>query len=152
MNLSTRIGIVVFTFASCALAAYLRIQEATAPKAPEPFELFETIQTQILAIRSQHYQEAYLQASSQYMDNHGLEGFIETARSDSAVVRQAMRWEFGTVQNHENETTVEVRFFLPGGDSLCATYSIVHENRQWKIDHIGFGPTFQPRSIPGIRL
>lgn len=152
MKFSTRVGIVAFTFASCALAAYLRIQEVTAPMDPAPFELFDTIQIQIQAIRSQHYQEAYLQASSQYMDSHGLEGFIETARSDSAAVRQALRWEFGPVKESESETSVEVRFFLPGGDSLCATYSVVHENRQWKIDHISFGPTFQPRSIPGIRL
>lgn len=152
MKLSTRLGIVIFTLGSCALAAYLRFQEVRAPLDPAPYELFDTIQMQILALRAQHYQEAYLQASAQYMDTHGLDSFIETARGDCAVVRQALRWEFGPVKNDETATLVDVRFFMPGGDSLSATYSVVHENRQWKIDHIGFGTVLQSRALPGIRL
>ena len=152
MNLPARVSIVAFTLGSCALAAYLRLQEVRTPLEPEPSELFETIHTQILAIRAQRYQEAYLKASSQYMDNHGLEGFIDTARDDCAVVRQAVRWEFGPLQEDAQATSVEVRFFLPGGDALPVTYSVVHEDRQWKIDHIGFGLPVQPRALPGIRL
>jgi hypothetical protein len=152
MNLPTRVGIVAFTLGSCALAAYLRLQEVRSPFEPAPSELFETIHTQILAIRAQHYQEAYLKASSQYMDSHGLEGFLETARADCAVVRQALRWEFGPLRDDADATSVEVRFFMPGGDATTATYTVIHENRQWKIDHISFGQPVQPRALPGVRL
>ena len=152
MKLSTRIGIVAFTIGSCALAAYLRFQEMDVPTGPVSSELFDTVQNQIVALRAQHYQAAYQQASSQYMDSHGLDGFIETARSDNTAVRQALRWEFGFVSDNEEDTSVEVRFFLPGGESLSATYTVVRENREWKIDHVWFAPPSQPRAIAGLRL
>jgi hypothetical protein len=152
MKLSTRIGIVAFTLGSCALAGYLRFQEVRTPREPAPLELFDTIQTQILAIRAQRYQDAYLKASSQYLDNHGLEGFIDTARGQCAILRQALRWEFGSVQEQEQATSVEVRFFLPGGNSVSATYSVIREDREWKIDHIGFEQPMHPRDLSGIRL
>jgi hypothetical protein len=152
MKLSTRLGIVAFTLGSCALALYMRVEEIGAPKTPVFFELFDTVQTQILALRGQHYQEAYLQASSHYMEVNGLDNFIETTRNDSSVIRQAMRWEFGSVTPGEEETSVEVRFFLPGGESACATYKVVYEDRLWKIDRVVITPTEEPRSVPGIRL
>lgn len=152
MRLSTRLGIVAFTFGSCALALYLRIEELNVQKSPVFFELFDTVQTQILAIRGQHYQEAYLQASAHYMDDHGLDKFIEAARSDSFLIRNALRWEFGPVTKGEEDTSVEVRFFLPGGDSACATYKVVYEDRLWKIDRVVFAPAVKARSVSGIRL
>ncbi|RFC45135.1 MAG: protein of unknown function (DUF4864) [Verrucomicrobia bacterium] len=152
MKLSSRIGIVAFTLGSCALAAFLRFQETDPTREPAPFELFDAIQTQLLALRSQRYQAAYLQASSRYMDSHGLDGFIETARGDNAAIRQALRWEFGFVADRGEETAVDVRFFLPSGQSLSATYTVVRENREWKIDHVWFAPPSQPRAVAGLRL
>lgn len=152
MKLSTRIGIVGFTLASCAFAAYLRYLEVAEFNAPATAELFQTVQSQITAIRSQHYDKAYLQASSRYNDNNGLERFMETTRGDSSAIRQAARWEFGMTENSGDETQLEVRFFMPGGDSLTAYYTVVRENREWKVDHVWFSTPTQPRAVGGLRL
>jgi hypothetical protein len=152
MRLSTRITIVAFTLGSCFLAAFLRLQEASESSHSSPVELFETVQSQILALRSQHYQQAYQQASSQYMDRGGLEAYIEAARGDSSTVRQALRWEFGLVTEGEFETDIQVRFFMPDGQSLQAKYTLVRENSIWKIDRASFPPPTPPRSLKGIRL
>ncbi len=152
MRLWTRIGIVAFTLGSCAVAGFLRFQESSENKESVPFELFDTVQTQLLALRAQHYEQAYQQASSQFMDRNGLDRFIEIARGDSAAVRQASRWEFGMVQDTGIGSEVEVRFFLPSGEALAAVYTVIRENREWKIDHVAFAPLTQPRAVNGLRL
>ena len=152
MKLSTRIGIVGFTLASCAFAAYLRYLEVREINDPAIAELFQTVQSQITAIRSQHYDKAYLQASSRYNDNNGLERFMETTRGDSSAIRQAVRWEFGMTESSGDETQLEVRFFMPGGDALTAYYTVVRENREWKVDHVWFSTPTQPRAVGGLRL
>jgi hypothetical protein len=153
MRLSSRVGIVVFTLASCALATYLRIQEVSAEKqAAAPSELFDTIQTHLLALRAKRYKEAYLQASSRSADSGGIESFLETARSKSSIVRQALRWEFGMITEEDFQTDVDVRFFLPGGESQHCVFTVVRENRAWKIDGISFSSPTSPRSLTGLRL
>jgi hypothetical protein len=152
MKLSTRIGIVGFTLASCAFAAYLRYLEVASFSDPATTELLQTVQAQITAIRSQHYDKAYLRASSRFNDNNGLERFLETTRGDSSAIRQALRWEFGMTESSEGETQLEVRFFMPGGDALTAHYTVVRENREWKVDHVWFSAPTQPRAIGGLRL
>lgn len=152
MKLSTRIGIVGFTLASCAFAGYIRYQEVAALNAPATKELFETVQAQITAVRSLHYDKAYLRASSRYNDNNGLERFLETTRGESSAIRQAVRWEFGMAENAGDETQLEVRFFMSGGDAFTAYYTVVRENREWKIDHVWFSTPTQPRAVGGLRL
>lgn len=152
MKLSTRIGIVGFTLASCAFAAYLRYLEVSEFNDPATAELFQTVQSQITAIRLQHYDKAYLQASSRYSDNNGLERFMETTRGESSAIKQAVRWEFGMTESSADETQLEVRFFMPGGDALTAFYTVVRENREWKVDHVWFSSPTQPRAVGGLRL
>ena len=152
MKLSTRIGIVAFTLGSCVLAAYIQLQESSTAAKVAPSELFDTIQTHVLALRSQHYQQAYLQVSSQRMERGGIEDFIASARGEFPTLRQAVRWEFGMVTETEDGTQVEVRFFLPGGDSLSANYTVVQENRSWKIDGVSFSTQTHARSLTGLRL
>lgn len=139
MKLSTRIGIVAFTLGSCALAAYLQKPEREALRDPSPFELYDTVQIQVLALRGQRYQEAYLQVSSRYMDHNDLERFIEAARGDVPAVRLAVRWEFGALENNGIETEVPVRFFLQSGEVFEAAYTVIREDRKWKIDHVRCG-------------
>lgn len=152
MKLSTRIGIVGFTFGSCALAAWLQHSEMAAQRDPSPFELYDAVQTQLTAIRAQHFQEAYLQASSRYMDTTNLEHFIETARGANATVRQATRWEFGCLTQTSGQAEVPVCFFIPNGEALDATYTLIRENRTWKIDHVQFSAPKASRSLAGLRL
>lgn len=152
MRLRTRIFIVGFTLGSCALAAFLQFQENAFWPEPEPFELFETIQSQLKAIRTQRYQQAYLQASSQYMDANDLGRFIEATRGSQSAMRQALRWEFGIVSLEANTAEVPVRFFLQNGESLPATYSLVREKRSWKIDSVALGEAAQTRATVGLRL
>jgi len=136
MKLGTRIAIVAFTLGSCAVAAFLQKPEREALRDPSPVDLYDTIHTQVLALRAQRYQEAYLQVSSGYMDRNNLERFIESTRGDLPAVKQAVRWEFGALSQEGLETKVPVRFFLPNGDEFEALYSVIREDRRWKIDHV----------------
>jgi hypothetical protein len=152
MKLRTRIFIVGFTLGSCALAAFLQVQDNAGLAEPKPFELFDTIQTQLRAIRTQRYQQAYLQASSQYMDTTDLDRFIESARGTQSAIRQAVRWEFGILSVEGNTAEVPVRFFLHNGELLPATYRLVRENRSWKIDSVELGEAVQTHSVAGLRM
>ncbi len=152
MKLRTRIFIVGFTLGSCALAAFLQVRENADLAEPKPFELFDTIQTQLRAIRTQRYQQAYLQASSQYMDTTDLDRFIESARGTQSAIRQAVRWEFGILSVEGSTAEVPVRFFLHNGELLPATYRLVRENRSWKIDSVELGEAGQTRTVAGLRM
>lgn len=152
MKLGTRIFIVGFTLGSCALAAFLQLQENAGLSEPKPFELFDTIQTQLRAIRTQRYQQAYLQASSQYMDTTDLDRFIESARGTHSAIRQAVRWEFGILSLEGSTAEVPVQFFLHNGELLPATYRLVRENRTWKIDSVEMGDSEQTRTVAGLRM
>lgn len=152
MKLGTRIFIVGFTLGSCALAAFLQMQEGAAAVEPKPFELFDTIQTQLRAIRTQRYQQAYLQASSQYMDTTDLERFMESARGGHSTIREAVRWEFGILSQENGVAAVPVRFFLQNGEAIQASYRLVREKRSWKIDSIEMGEPVQNRTVAGQRM
>lgn len=152
MRLQTRIFIVGFTLGSCALAALLQSQEEARVAAPEPFELFETIQTQLKAVRTHRYQQAYLQASSQYMDTTDLGRFIDATRGAYSVIRQAVRWEFGIVSRTGDTAEIPVNFFLQTGEVLPATYRLVRERRVWKIDRVDTGEAAQTRGTTGLRI
>jgi len=152
MKLRTRIFIVGFTLGSCALAAFLQVQDNAGLAEPKPFELFDTIQTQLRAIRTQRYQQAYLQASSQYMDTTDLDRFIESARGTQSAIRQAVRWEFGILSVEGSTAEVPVRFFLHNGELLPATYRLVRENRSWKIDSVELGEAGRTHSVAGLRM
>lgn len=152
MRLRTRIFIVGFTLGSCALAAFLQFQENAGSAEPEPFELFETIQSQLKAIRTQHYQQAYLQASRQYMDANDFGRFIEATRGSQSAIRQALRWEFGILSLDAETAEVPVLFFLQNGESLAATYSLVREKRSWKINSVNWAEPAQTRTPAGLRL
>jgi hypothetical protein len=152
MKLGTRICIVGFTLGSCAVAAFLQRHENAILAEPKPFELFDTIQTHLRAIRTQKYQQAYLQASSQYMDTTDLDRFIESARGTHSAIRQAVRWEFGILALEGSTAEVPVRFFLHNGELLPATYRLVYENRSWKIDSVESGEMEQARTVAGLRM
>lgn len=152
MRLRTRIFIVGFTLASCALAALLQFQDAEAFRQPEPSELLDAVQAQLRAIRTQRYQQAYLQASSQYIDTNDLDRFIESTRASHSAIRQAVRWEFGVPTVQEGTADVPVNFFLQSGEFLPATYRLVREKRAWKIDSVAWEEISQARSLPGLRI
>jgi hypothetical protein len=152
MKLSTRIFIVGFTLGSCALAAFIQLQESAGVAEPKPFELFDTIQTHLRAIRTQRYQQAYLQASSQYVDTNDLDRFIESARVTHSAIQQAVRWEFGILSLEGSTAEVPVQFFLHNGELLPATYHLVRESRAWKIDNVEMGEAEQTRTVAGLRM
>jgi hypothetical protein len=152
MKLSTRISIVGFTLGSCALAAFLQIQENADLAEPKHFELFDTIQTQLRAIRTQRYQQAYLQASSQYMDTTDLDRFIESARGAQSAIRHAVRWEFGILSFEGSTAEVPVQFFLHNGELVSAIYRLVREKHAWKIDNVEVGDVAQTRTTAGLRM
>jgi hypothetical protein len=153
MKLSTRLGIVAFTLSACVLSAIVQFQERATEREPVPSELFDVVQAGILALRAQHYQQAYLQASSQYQERLNLDHFIEMARADCVAIRQAVRWEFGMPNSEGTSVEVPVNFFLQPGEVLNATFSLVRENRAWKIERVHIPlHTSPPRAVAGIRL
>ncbi|MEI6714276.1 MAG: DUF4864 domain-containing protein [Verrucomicrobiota bacterium] len=153
MKFGTRVAIVVLTLGACALAAMVQIQERAIEREPVPSELFDVVQAGILALRAQHYQQAYLQASSHYQDRFNLDRFIEMARADCVSIRQAVRWEFGVPKPDGPTVEVPVNFFLQPGEVLQAAFTLVRENRSWKIEHVKIPLTSSPpRTVGGIRL
>ena len=152
MRLRNRVGIVAFTIGSCVLAAVVQKPEHEALRDPQPLELYDTVQAQLLALRAQRYQEAYLQVSSRYMNRNDLERFVESSRGNLSGVRQAVRWEFGPIENLGIETEVPVRFFLPNAGTFQATYSIIREDRRWKIDRVRGEAVRSGANPAGVRI
>lgn len=153
MKLGTRLGIVIFTLGACAFAGYVQFQERAIEREPVPSELFDVVQSGIIGLRSQHYQQVYLQASARCKDRLTLDSFIDSARTDFLSLRRAVRWEFGGPVSAATGVTVPVRFFTESGDILETAFTLVREDRSWKIEHFSVSPTaLPPRTIGGIRL
>ncbi len=153
MRRATRWSIVIATFGACIFSGFIQIRERAIEKEPVPSELFDVIQAGILGLRAQHYQQVYRQASSRYQDRLDFEHFIETARADCVALRQANRWEFGVPKNDGQDIVVPVYFFLQSSEVLPALFTLVREDRAWKIEHVHLPVrTVQNKAIGGIRL
>ena len=153
MKLRTRVGIVVFTLGTCFLSAWIQIKERRAERDPVPSELFDVVQSGILALRAQRYEQAYLQASTAYRERLQLDHFVEMARSDCVAIRQAIRWEFGMPAARGSTTEVPVHFFLRSGEVLHAAFTLVRESRAWKMERVHIPLRPEPaRVLGGMRL
>lgn len=153
MKLSTRIGIVFCTLLACYSAWEAQRQDKRAARDPLASDLFGVIQTQVLSLRQQRYQQAYLQVSRTYQNSLGMEGFLEAARLEGLAIRQAARWEFGPPQEKEFNWEVPVSFYSSQGDLTRAVFVVVRENGTWKIDWMRVAAHTDPaRSVTGIRL
>jgi hypothetical protein len=149
----TRWGVVLATLGTCAVAALLQIQEQALRKDPPPSELFDVIQTGILGLRSQAYQQVYRQASRNYQERQDFDQFRESARSDSLAIRRAIRWEFGVPRPDSQGIEVPVHFFLQSSEVFPAKFTLVRENHAWKIESVQLPvTTLQPKALGGIRL
>jgi hypothetical protein len=153
MNLFSRVLIVVCTFMACVCAWDAQRRDKNAARNPSASELYEVIQTQILSLRQQRYQEAYLQVSRTYQNIHGIESFLEAARLDGLAIRQAARWEFGALEEKDSGWEVPVYLYSHRGDVLRSVFQVVRENGSWKIDWMRVASHFEPpRSVTGVRL
>jgi hypothetical protein len=151
----TRLGIVLLTLGTCALASFVQLRESSLLNEPVPAELFDVVQSGILALRSHQYESAYLKASSRYQERLDFEHFVEMARADCVAIRQALHWEFGQPARDSGDQAllVPVHFFLPSGQVLPTTFTLVREERAWKIEHVQFAKAPEsPRSLGGLRL
>lgn len=153
MSLVTRILIVVCTLLACVGAWDVQRRDQRAARNPVATDLFEIIDSQILSLRQQHYQQAYLQASRTLQNTHGLDGFMEAARLDGVTLRQALRWEFGCPEEMDGGWEVPVWFFSKNGDLNRAFFFLVRESGAWKIDWMRMGAQPEPpRHVSGLRL
>jgi hypothetical protein len=153
MNLFTRIGIVLCTLLACYSAWDAQRRDKLAARDPLATDLYDVIQSQVVSLRQQRYQQAYLQVSRTYQNSLGLEGFLEAARMDGMAIRQAARWEFGAPEEKESNWEVPVFFYSPQGDLTRAVFLVVRENGVWKIDWLRVAARADSaRSVAGIRL
>jgi hypothetical protein len=153
MSRRARILIVFCTLMACVFAWDAQRRDKLAVRNPLVTDVYDLVHSQVISLRQQRYQQAYLQVSRTYQDRFGLEGFLEAARLEGMAIRQSARWEFGALEEKETGWEVPVYFYSPHGDLLRAVFCVVRESGAWKIDWMRVSARSEsPRGVSGIRM
>jgi hypothetical protein len=148
MRREIKVGIVLASFAVCVVAAMLQRAFELRRMQARPAELYEIVSRQVNAFREADYSRAYQQVSMHLQERFNVEAFAEFARKEYPQISHAERVEFGTVRFAGSHALVQVYFFTKGGEVVPCIYSLVYEDRGWKID----GARMEKRWPRGSRL
>jgi len=134
MNRTTKLCLLAALFVTCAAATlFQRVLERRWQATP-PGELYDVVWKQLSAFRADDYSGAYRQVSMGFQEKFNLEAFTDLARTEYPGLLRATRVEFGAVRFEGRRAFIPAYFFLPEGDIVPCTYSLIREEDGWKID------------------
>ncbi len=136
MSRSTKLIILGAFFVVCATSTLVQGWRQGSVAAPKPTDLYEVVWQQVVAFRADDFASAYRQVSSDFQERFDFDAFTDLARSDLPAIRVAERVEFGALKRDGARVVVTAYFFLPGGEVLPCLYSLVREEKGWKIDAV----------------
>jgi Domain of unknown function (DUF4864) len=134
MTRTTKLSILAAVFVLCGASALVQNRFEQDRQTVPPSELYEVVRKQIHAFRDADFASAYRQVSSSFQERMNMEAFSDLARTEYPGIARAERVEFGAVQVEGRHAIVPVYFFLQDGDVIPCVYSLVNEDRSWKID------------------
>ena len=134
MNRTARICLLAALFGVCGIAALFQSQIERRRQATPPSQLYAVVWKQIAAFRDDDYASAYRQVSMSFQEKFNIEAFTDLARTEYPAIVRATRVEFGAVHFEGRHAIIPAYFFLPDGDIIPCTYSLVNEDDVWKID------------------
>ena len=129
-----KVTLLLFVFCVCTTAVLVHFRARLQPDPFHPSELFEAIQSQLAAVRSDNVSSAYRQASSTFQQQWSLDEYSSMTRTEYARMRQATRIEFGAWQQRGRHAMVEVFFVNPEGNVSPCIFTLIHEAELWKVD------------------
>ena len=129
-----KITLVLFFFSVCATAALVHYWDGVRAAQIKPAELFDVVNQQLAACRSDDFPSAYQQASAAVQQRFPLERFADMLRNDNARLVKTGRVEFGLWKRWGNRAVVEVLFIGRDGNVMPCLYALVCEGQEWKID------------------
>ena len=143
-----KITLVLFFFATCAVAAWFRGGVRLDHDRLKPADLFEVVRLQLDACRVGDFPSAYRQASAAIREKCPLDRFADQIRNENARSEKAVRVEFGPWQRRGRRAVVEVFFVARDGSATPCLYSLVREGGHWKIE----GTRWLPATETGQRM
>lgn len=133
MSRFAKASLLLFFFSLCGAAFFIthRVREWTP--APAPHELFAVVNDQLAAFRAADFPGAYRRATTGVQQKFTLEQFEAMVRRNYAEMANARRVEFGSVKVEGSTALVQVFFFAGDGSVRVFLYSLISEERGWKI-------------------
>ena len=152
MSPSGKVTLVLCCLGLCAAAAWWHVASRQRTARLKPAELFDVVQQQFAACRSDDYPSAYRQASATIQQRFPLERFSDMIRNDNARLIKTGRVEFGAWQRRGNRAVVEALFIGRDGSVTPCLYSLVYEGDGWKIDGARWVRAWKPgQQMRGVR-
>lgn len=136
MNRLGKLTILLCSLAICGAAAMVHREFEARREAAKPAELYAVVWRQIIAFRGADFSQAYQQVSSTFQEHVNIEAFGDLVRTDYPDLLRADRIEFGDVHFVAGHAIIQVYFILPEGEIVPCIYSLVNEERVWKIDRV----------------
>ena len=137
MNAITKAGFLVFFLSLCGAAGFIShyFQPRMVP-APAPRELYSVVNNQLSAVRAEDFPRAYRDAAANVQQKFSLAQFEALIRQDYPAMTHPDRVEFGVVRAEGSAALVQVFFISDDGTARSFLYSLVAEDRAWKIDGV----------------
>ena len=134
MNLRGKIVVLLFFVAVCAAVPLVNYSFQFRRETVKPSDLYQVVYSQLDAFRASDYPRAYFQASYSMQQKFKPEQFVEMIRQNYAGVVQADRVEFGMVRCRDQRALIQVFFIGRDGGVQPSIYSLIYEDKTWKID------------------
>jgi len=147
MTRAAKSSLLFYLYSLCAAAMIVTHDLRRQTLAPAPHELFLVVNNQLAAFRASDFSRAYRNASSGVQQKFSLRQFENMIRRNYAEMTQLRRVEFGFVQAEGASALVHVFFFPPDGSVRPFLYSLVAEDKTWKIEGVEAMRIFPPRQI-----
>jgi len=148
MTPRARFSLVLFALSVCASAVLLVHQWQSRLEEVRPVEIYEALQRQFGALRSEDFPGAYREVSSTMQRKFNIEQFAGMVRDECPALLRASRIEFGGVETRDRRAWVQVFFVEREGRVTPCVFSLVLENEGWRVD----AARFQRRWPEGHRL
>ena len=136
MTRAFKAGLLFFFFALCACSLIVALKLRERMPAPAPRELFAIVHEQLVAFRSADFQSAYRQAATGVQHKFTLGQFEKMVRQSYPAMTQAGRVEFGLARVDGGTAVVQVFFFGSDGRMRAFLYSLIKEDKSWRIDGV----------------
>lgn len=151
MSKRGKFGLVLFSFAICAISVVLT-RQIQADRV-RPADLFNVVYREVNAVRADNYSRAYEQVSVNFQRRFNLNQFIGVVHNEYASISKSVRVEFGKIQYRGNYAVLQVYFINERGEVSPCLYTLVNEGESWKIDSAYFLPRWPEGSaISGVRI
>jgi Domain of unknown function (DUF4864) len=133
--------------AAAAVATHVWRQREEAEFDPKP--LYGVIFEQFEACRSDDFDKAYGKASRGAQEHFTLVQYVSKIRTEYGRISQPQRLHFGSTSLESHRAMVEVYFMSARGQVTPALFTMIQENRVWRIENFEVFETWPPGRLLG---